>query len=195
MNQHEPVGKHNIARCFKGLKWIFKPFHYPWNSRSWGYIQCECEVKSDTPQCTALSSHLIPIIDARSLLGVVSLPPSATHQPSPHHSVNVYNIGRSDVTTDKMGRPVRHQRVWSQQIQARRAPSTWRQLVTSRNRVASPSRVHNHFLYPLQNCTTRLRNINHRHAHLICRVCHRHRQNEAHLFWHGFVPLQNSRVF
>jgi hypothetical protein len=152
-------------------------------------------VKSDGPLSTTLSSHLIPIIDARSLSGVVSLPPSATHQPSPYHSVNVYNIGRSDVTTDKMGRPVRHRRVWSQQIQARRAPSIRRQLVTSRNRVASPSRVHNHFLYPLEKCTTRIRNIIHRHAHLICKVYHRHSQNEAHLFWHGLFSLQNTNVF
>jgi hypothetical protein len=91
------------------------------------------------------------------------------HQLSPKHSVNVYNIGRSDVTTDRLRRPVRHQRRWSHQTQARRAPSIWRQLVTSRNRVASTSRVHIHFLYPLQKSTTRLTDIDHRAAYFIYR--------------------------
>lgn len=87
---------------------------------------------------TVLSSHRIPIIDARRLLGVVSFSPS----PLAQNSLNVYTTCRSDVTSDRLGRTPRHRRRRLQQTQARRAPSIWRQFVTSRIRVASPSRVY-----------------------------------------------------
>jgi hypothetical protein len=63
-----------------------------------------------------------------------------------------------------LGRTLRHHRRRLQQTQPRRAPSIWRQLVTSRVRAASPSRVHVRFLYPLQQCTTQLKNTVHKVA-------------------------------
>ena len=71
----------------------------------------------DIRQSTVLSSHLIPFIDARRLLGVVfSSPPSTTH----YTSLNVYTTIRLDVATDRQSWPVRHQRRYSQQIPAQR---------------------------------------------------------------------------